>query len=145
MPEIVEQEVTFPCAGRPTFLLEGRLARPVEDTGGPLRAGIVICHPQPATSSMEDGLVRQVAQDAAVAGLISLRFNLRGVGQSQGNQTDGRLEPLDLAGAVGFLLAQPGINPKKLALVGHAFGASMALIYAVHDPRIHTVVAISPP
>ena len=145
MPEIVEQSVTFPCAGRPTFLLEGRLARPLGEADEQLRAGIVLCHPQPAASSLEDGLMRQLAGDAARAGLSALRFNFRGVGQSQGNQTDGRLEPLDIAGAVEFLLAQPGVNPEKLALVGHAFGAYMALAYAAHDPRIRTVVAVSPP
>jgi uncharacterized protein len=145
MPEIVEQSVTFPCAGRPTFLLEGRLARPEVDADEHLYPGVVLCHPQPATSSLEDGLVRRLAGDAARAGFIALRFNFRGVGQSQGNQTDGRLEPLDIAGAVEFLLAQPGINPDKLALIGHAFGAHMALTYAGHDPRVRTVVAVSPP
>src|SRR5262249_9188114 len=102
MSEIVEQSVTFPCAGRPTFLLEGRLARPVGGADEQLRASIALCHPQPAASSLEDSLVRQIAGDVARAGLIALRFNFRGVGQSQGNQTDGRLEPLDIAGAVEF-------------------------------------------
>lgn len=140
-----EQHVTFPSGGRPAMLLEGRLTRPRNLASGECRAGAVLCHPQPATSSMEDGLVRQLAQDLGQAGMAALRFNFRGVGESQGQQTDGRLEPLDIAGAVEFLLSQPEVDPQKICLIGHAFGAYMALAYAEHDPRVRTVVAISPP
>jgi alpha/beta superfamily hydrolase len=77
--------------------------------------------------------------------MIALRFNFRGVGKSQGQQTDGRLEPLDVAGAVDVALAIPGVNPAKVCVIGHAFGAYIALLYAPYDPRIRTVVAISLP
>jgi alpha/beta superfamily hydrolase len=94
---------------------------------------------------MDDPLLRRLATELASSGLIALRFNFRGVGRSEGQQTDGRLEPLDIAGAMDFLLAQPEINAEKLCIVGHAFGAYMALAYAGHDPRVRTVVAVSPP
>ncbi len=140
-----EQYVTFPSGGRPALQLEGVLTRPHTVPGDEHCAGAVLCHPQPATSSMEDELVRRLARDLAQAGIETLRFNFRGVGQSQGQQTDGRLEPLDIAGAVEFLLSQPEVNPEKCCLIGHAFGGYMALAYAEHDPRVRTVVAISPP
>jgi uncharacterized protein len=146
MGETVEYNISFPSAGRPPLTLEGVLARPsTEDQAGDLQAGALLCHPQPATSTMDDPLLRRLASELADGGLIALRFNFRGVGRSQGQQTDGRLEPLDIAGAMDFLLAQPHINPDKLCIVGHAFGAYMALIYAAHDLRVRTVVAISPP
>jgi alpha/beta superfamily hydrolase len=146
MGETVEYNISFPSAGRPPLTLEGVLARPSsENQAGDLQAGALLCHPQPATSSMDDPLLRRLANELAAGGLIALRFNFRGVGRSQGQQTDGRLEPLDIAGAMDFLLAQPRINPDKLCIVGHAFGAYMALIYAAHDPRVRTVVAVSPP
>jgi uncharacterized protein len=94
---------------------------------------------------MADPLLVRLAADLAATGIVDLRFNFRGVGQSEGQQTDGRLEPLDIAGAIDFLLSQPGVNPDKLCLIGHAFGAYMALTYAAHDVRVRTVVAISPP
>jgi alpha/beta superfamily hydrolase len=144
MPEVFEEGVTFPAAGRPTYLLEGRLARVPGQTDAP-RACVVICHAQPATSSLDDPLLDRIAEDVARAGMLALRFNFRGVGRSQGAQTDGRLEPLDVAGAVDYLLAQPGADPAKLAVVGIAFGAYVALAYAEHDPRVRTVVAVSPP
>ena len=77
--------------------------------------------------------------------MLALRFNFRGVGKSQGQQTDGRLEPLDLAGAIDAALAQPGANPAKVCVVGHGFGAYIALLYGPFDYRIRTVVAISLP
>lgn len=146
MADFVEQPVRFPSAGQPPLLLEGVLARPAfDDAGSRRRAGAVLCHPQPASSSMDDTLVRRLAHDLASAGLVTLRFNFRGVGGSEGQQTDGRLEPLDIAGAVELVLSQPDVNPEKLCLLGHAFGAYMALTYAAHDSRVRTVVAISPP
>lgn len=139
------RRVRFASAGRPELQLEGVLHHP--DAGGtaddhfPL---VLLCHPQPATSTMEDPLLRELAARLAASDMLALRFNFRGVGASEGQQTDGRLEPLDIAGAVAYLLQQPGAHAAKLALVGHAFGASMALAYAAHDERVRTVVAISP-
>jgi alpha/beta superfamily hydrolase len=137
-----ERSVTFPSKGQPSFLLEGILHHPGQARQAPVA---VLCHPQPASSDMQDVLTLLLARKLAEQGLIALRFNFRGVGHSQGQQTDGRLEPLDLAGAVDYALAQPGANQAKLCVIGHAFGAYIALQYAPYDPRIRTVVAISLP
>lgn len=145
MADSSEQTVRFSSAGQPPLLLEGMLSRPAARHGDERHAAAILCHPQPASSSMDDALVRRLASDLTAAGFITLRFNFRGVGGSEGQQTDGRLEPLDIAGAVDLILRQPGVNPEKICLIGHAFGAYMALTYAAHDPRMRTVVAISPP
>ena len=147
MSDVLERRVTFPSGARPSTLLEGVIARASAPGGAPAACQpvAVLCHPQPLTTSMQDPLTVRIAGDLATAGFITLRFNFRGVGASEGQQTDGRLEPLDLAGAVEFALAEPGANREKLCLIGHAFGATVALIYAAHDPRVKTVVAISPP
>ncbi len=152
MSDVLERRVTFASGGRPQALLEGVIARAsgrgssaaaaVSPAGQPVA---VLCHPQPLTSTMDDPLTTRLAAELATAGFITLRFNFRGVGASEGQQTDGRLEPLDVAGAVEFALAEPGANREKLCLIGHAFGAYVALVYATHDPRVRTVVAISPP
>lgn len=92
---------------------------------------------------MRDNLTTAVAQSLAAVGMVAIRFNFRGVGKSQGQQTDGRMEPLDLAGAIDAAVKYPGINPQKVAVIGHGFGANIALMYAPYDARIRTVVAIS--
>jgi uncharacterized protein len=144
MSDALSRRVTFASAGRPAPILEGVITRPasVDAIAAPVA---VLLHPQPLTSTMDDPLIAQTASDLAAAGFVALRFNFRGVGESEGQQTDGRLEPLDVAGAVEFALSEPGVNRDKLCLVGHAFGAWVALVYAAHDPRVKTVVAVSPP
>ncbi len=148
MSAVTETAVRFPSAGTERLMLEGILTRP-EESGADAAEGehpvAVLCHPQPISSSMDDGFTRQVARDLAAEGFVTLRFNFRSVGSSEGASTDGRLEPLDVAGAVAFALAQPGVNARKLALVGHAFGAYVALVYAAADARVRTVVAVSLP
>ena len=94
---------------------------------------------------MNDALIVGLAKSLAAAGMIALRFNFRGVGKSQGQQTDGRMEPLDLAGALDKVLTHPRANPAKVCVIGHGFGAYTALLYAPFDTRIRTIVAISLP
>jgi alpha/beta superfamily hydrolase len=141
-PALAERPITFYSKGQPALLLEGVLQAPIKAEQAPV---IVLCHPQPASSNMNESLTVALAQSFAKAGMIALRFNFRGVGQSQGQQTDGRLEPLDLAGAIDAALAQPGANPTKVCIVGHGFGAYISLLYAPFDLRIRTLVAISLP
>ena len=141
-PAASEKSVTFPSRGQPSFQLEGIVHTPATPEKAPV---VVFCHPQPASSDMSDPLLVTTARKLAEAGMIALRFNFRGVGRSQGQQTDGRMEPLDIAGAIDCALAQPGANAQKVCVVGHAFGAYMALTYAPFDPRVRTVVAIRLP
>src|SRR6266852_9610090 len=136
-----ERAITFHSAGQPSFLLQGVLHKPLKVENAPV---VVLCHPQPVSSDMHDPLTVALAESlAAEAGMMALRFNFRGVGKSQGQHTDGRMEPLDLAGAINAALAQPGVNQNKVCVIGHGFGANIALMYAPYDPRIRTVVAIS--
>jgi uncharacterized protein len=139
---LTEQPITFYSKGQPALLLEGVVHSPTKAKHAPT---IILCHPQPASSNMHDSFTVAMAQSLAEAGMITLRFNFRGVGLSQGQQTDGRLEPLDLAGAIDAALAQPGANPAKVCIIGHGFGAYIALLYAPFDLRIRTLVAISLP
>jgi alpha/beta superfamily hydrolase len=142
IPSQAEQPVTFHSKGQPTFPLEGMVHTPAKAEAAPV---VVLCHPQPASSDMNDLMTVVLARSICEAGMIAVRFNFRGVGKSQGQQTDGRLEPLDLAGALDFALTQPGVNPVKVCVIGHGFGAYIALLYAPFDPRVRTIVAISLP
>lgn len=141
-PTSTEQPVMFASRGQPSLRIEGIAHLPAGAQHAPV---VILCHPQPASSDMHESLTALLARRLADAGLIALRFNFRGVGKSQGQPSDGRMEPLDLAGAIDFALAQPGADTTKVCVVGHGFGAYIALLYAPYDPRIRTVVAISLP
>src|SRR5947209_20194688 len=116
----LQRSITFKSKGQPSLLLEGVLHSPAHVEHAPL---IVLCHPQPASSDMNDVLTVALAQQLAASGMIALRFNFRGVGNSQGQQTEGRMEPLDLAGAIDTIPAQPRGKPAKVGVIGHGFGA----------------------
>jgi alpha/beta superfamily hydrolase len=137
-----EKPISFSSRGQPSLLLEGIFHAPTNAKLAPI---IILCHPQPASSDMNDTLNIALARRLAETGILALRFNFRGVGNSQGQQTDGRLEPLDLAGAIDYALSQPGGNPAKICVIGHGFGAYIALLYAPYDTRIRTTISISLP
>jgi alpha/beta superfamily hydrolase len=137
-----ERPISFSSRGQPSLLLEGVVHAPIDAELVPI---IILCHPQPASSDMHDTLNIALARRLAETGILALRFNFRGVGKSQGQQTDGQLEPLDLAGAIDYALSESGGNPAKICVIGHGFGAYIALLYAPFDTRIRTVVSISLP
>ncbi|HXR65245.1 MAG TPA: CocE/NonD family hydrolase, partial [Ktedonobacteraceae bacterium] len=110
-----EKPIIFPSRGQPSFQLEGVVHTPASPEKAPV---VVLCHPQPASSDMNDSLLLETARKLVEDGMIVLRYNFRGVGRSQGQQTDGRMEPLDVAGAVDCALAQPGADSSKVCLVG---------------------------
>jgi uncharacterized protein len=139
---VAERLISFPSKGQPAFLLEGMIHSPTHAEQAPV---VILCHPQPASSDMNDSLTVALAKRLAQEGMVALRFNFRGVGKSQGQQSDGRMEPLDLAGALDAGLAQAGANPAKVCVIGHGFGAYVTFLYAPFDRRIRTVVAISLP
>jgi alpha/beta superfamily hydrolase len=138
----IERPITFYSKGQPACLLEGTLHEPHGTGPAPV---VVLCHPQPASADMNDALTVALARSLGKMNMVALRFNFRGVGKSQGPQTDGRLEPLDLAGAIGAALSYPRANSTKVCVIGHGFGAYIALLYAPFDPRVRTLVAISLP
>ncbi len=106
-------------------LLEGILHLP-EGTG-PF-PGAVICHPHPQYGgSMDVPLVAALARGLERAGWAALRFNFRGVGQSQGAYDEGRGEAEDVEAAAAYLRAHDAVRGGPLALVGYSFGAWVAL------------------
>jgi alpha/beta superfamily hydrolase len=132
------QHVVFASAGEAAPRLEGLLT-PRSSVAA------VLCHPQPATSAMDDPLLLALEMRLVVAGLSVLRFNFRGVAASEGESSDGRLEPLDVASAIQFVRSAPAVRAQRVVLIGVGFGAWMSLVYAAHDPALSAVVAISPP
>ncbi|NDY92653.1 alpha/beta hydrolase [Ideonella livida] len=88
-----------------------------------LRGVAVICHPHPLHGGTMDNKVAQTLARAFLAlGYRAVRFNFRGVGDSQGQWDGGRGEVDD---ALAVIAAQrlPGL---PLALAGFSFGAYVA-------------------
>jgi alpha/beta superfamily hydrolase len=122
-------------------LLEGVAYLP--QGSGPFPTSVV-CHPHPLMGGrMDNPIVVIVCESLARRGWAALRFNFRGAGGSEGRFDDGRGEMDDVAGALDFLTAQPGIDPGRLAVVGYSFGAGVGLRHAARDPRLRWMAGIA--
>ncbi len=105
----------------------GRLEAILEEPEGapPTRAALV-CHPHPLYGgTMHNKVVHRLARGLRTSGAAVLRFNFRGVGQSQGEHAHGEGEVDDARAALGWLRGRyPGL-PFELA--GFSFGARVIL------------------
>lgn len=113
---------------------------PAHDAATPLA---VICHPHPPDGgTMHNKVVSTLAKAFTESGYIALRFNFRGVGDSEGRYDHGRGELEDGDAVIAWLKTQ---RPQSaLALAGFSFGAWVALKLAERYPPA-LMVSIAPP
>ncbi len=110
---------------------------------GDARAGMVLCHPHPQMGGTMRSIVISALFDALPpAGVTCLRFNCRGVEESEGSYDDGNLERVDVETAVAALRDKLG-DALPLVVTGWSFGGDMAL--SVRDARLSAWLAIAPP
>src|SRR5262245_34196800 len=123
----------------PLGLLEGVLTVATDSR----RAGIV-CHPHPLYGgNLHNPIVRAIESGMQQAGITTLRFNFRGVGESVGSYDHGRGEVDDLRHASEFL--QTTVAVEKLVLAGYSFGAMMALTAAETIENLESLILVAPP
>ena len=131
----VEEKITFP-AGR--YRLEGYWQAGAGDKG------VVITHPHPLYGGTMNNPVVETIQNAYQQnGYATLRFNFRGVGDSQGNFDKGSGEQEDVRAAIAYV---GDMNVSAIDLAGYSFGAWVNTGVAV-DSRISiaSMMMISPP
>jgi len=113
-----QSAVTFESHG---LKFEGVLATPDEMSGDV--PGVVMCHPHPLFGgNMNNNVVLAVTYHLSTMGIASLRFNFRGVGNSDGEHSKGALEYQEVVAAQKLLSAWPGVDSKKIGLAGYSFG-----------------------
>jgi len=107
------------------------------------RAATVICHPHPQFGgTMRNKVVYWMARSFENAGCAVLRFNFRGVEQSEGRWDHGRGEADDAAASLDWLHRQHPEAP--LWLAGFSFGAYAGLKAARNDARIERMFTVAP-
>lgn len=111
---------------------------------GAVRAVAVFGHPHPLHGgTMHTKAVYRSAKAMARIGVAALRFNFRGVGQSQGTFDDGPGEKDDFRAALAFAAERfPGL---PIWAAGMSFGSWVAMTVGAEDARVSLVLGIAPP
>jgi uncharacterized protein len=101
----------------------GRLEALIEEPDGrEPRMAAVVCHPHPLYGgTMHNKVVYRIARGLRRAGIVVLRFNFRGVGQSEGEHAYMTGEIEDARAALDYLRARYPDLP--YALAGFSFGS----------------------
>jgi len=135
-----EERVTFKSGD---LTLEGMIAYP--DGAGPHRAAAV-CHPHPLYGgSMCNNVVDAVLEALHARGFATLRFNFRGVGQSEGDFDNGKGEADDAIAAIRFLTTQKSVRAADAVLAGYSFGATTAVRAAPGVEEVTAIVTVALP
>jgi len=108
--------------------LEALLDKPRELA---VRGTVVVCHPHPLHGgNLQNKVAHTLARAFGTSGFQALRFNFRGVGESEGHFDDGIGELDDVLAALRWVDLHAPSQPVWLA--GFSFGAAMAVRAAVH-------------
>jgi alpha/beta superfamily hydrolase len=137
--KVTQEYVRFSGAG---LELEGILHLPAGE--GPFPA-VAMCHPHPLYGGdMHNNVVLAICHALAEASIAALRFNFRGVGQSEGDFAEGIGKQEDVVSALAFLASASQVDPSRIGLAGYSFGANVALPVALQDQQVKVVALVSP-
>lgn len=108
------------------------------------RAAALVLHPHPlGGGTMHNKVVFRAAAALNDAGLITLRINFRGVGQSTGEHDEGRGEQDDVRAGLDYLSQHhPNLG---ITICGFSFGARVGLDVGINDDRVRYLIGIGTP
>ena len=115
-----------------------------EPNAAPARGAALVLHPHPlGGGTMHNKVVFRAASALHDAGLVTLRINFRGVGQSTGTHDEGRGEREDARAALDYLSQQyPGL---AITICGFSFGARVGMEVGISDERVARLISIGTP
>ena len=129
----MEEKISFESDG---FQLHGLLHRAGEK-------GVVITHPHPRYGGdMYNPVVETITQAFQRQEYTTLRFDFRGVGNSQGSYDKGIGEKRDACRALAYL---EQINMENIYLAGYSFGAWVNAQIHPDDIPVTEMIMVSPP
>jgi uncharacterized protein len=115
-----------------------------EPRAGSVHGAALVLHPHPLFGgTMHNKVVFRAAAALNDAGLVALRINFRGVGQSTGEHDEGRGEREDVRAGLDYLSAN--YSSKAITLCGFSFGARVGLEVGFSDERVSRLISIGTP
>ncbi len=129
-------------AASDSVMLEGAMVLP-----SPITGVAVVCHPHPLFGgTMTNKVSHSLHKALRDGGLVSLRFNFRGVGRSQGEHGFGEAELADVTGAIDAVESKRvTAADSPVVLGGFSFGSHVGLRAARQDPRVTHRIGIGLP
>ena len=123
----------------------GRLEAILKEPGSETIRGVaLVLHPHPlGGGTMHNKVVFRAAAALNDAGLITLRINFRGVGQSSGEHDEGRGETEDVRTGLDYLATN--YPDHEITLCGFSFGARVGLEVGIPDSRVKQLISIGTP
>jgi uncharacterized protein len=104
----------------------------------------LVLHPHPlGGGTMHNKVVFRAASALNDAGLVALRINFRGVGQSTSEYDEGQGELEDVRAGLRYLTETFPSQPTMIC--GFSFGARVGLEVGISDERVSTLISIGTP
>jgi uncharacterized protein len=124
---------------------EGKLEIALDEPIGKEKDALgIVCHPHSLHGgTMQNKVVTAIAKAFQTLGVLTVRFNFRGVGKSNGDFTNGVGELEDLIYVMNWIRHQQGY--KDIWLGGFSFGAYVAAKAASQEAGIKKLVTVAPP
>jgi pimeloyl-ACP methyl ester carboxylesterase len=143
-----EIPVSFPSIDG-SLRLAGTLACPSQG-GTTTRTVVLVSGTGPIDRDVtlaDHALFRVMAHSLARHGIASLRFDKRGVGESEGSFATARPDDFiaDVLGARDYLIEREQLRPEEVGFVGHSEGGEVALSAAARAPETAFCVALATP
>lgn len=105
----------------------------------------LIMHPHPMHGgTMNNKVTYRLYETFARCGFSVMRFNFRGVGNSEGSYDNGVGELADAAASLDWLHAQCP-NASEIWIAGFSFGAWITMQLLMRRPDVKRFIAVSPP
>ena len=122
----------------------GQLEAILKEPKGDVRGVGLVCHPHPlGGGTMHNKVVFRAAAGLLDAGLITLRFNFRGVGASTGVHSEVEGGKGDVRDALDYLSnTYPG---QEITLAGFSFGSRTGMEVGMTDDRVVRLISIGTP
>ena len=139
MVGVEESEISFRSGGEHVF---GTLC---SGQGRGKRPAAVLVHGFGAFRDELTGF-SELAEKLSVAGITSLRPDMRGCGKSG---VRGHMHPIwdwveDMHAAISWLLGRANVDPERIGVIGMSVGGGVVATASAFDRRIKAVVALAP-
>jgi alpha/beta superfamily hydrolase len=106
---------------------------------------LLICHGLNARGFHQLKIYSQLAKVACEKGFVTLAFDFRGVGKSEGRFDYGVKERKDVKCAVNYLASRRDVINDRIYVVGHSLGGAVSLYALQNEKRVKGLVLWSVP